>query len=88
MTVGGPRQTGRLPHADDVLLPTDVAASAVGVETSTLRDWVRRGLLNRAGGTVRKPLWRASDLLKAQAAAKPRHATKQRVVDPTEEGPR
>lgn len=61
-----------LPPADEVLLDTATAATAVGVQPVTVRSWVHRGLLERAAGTARRPLYRASDLLRAQAAAKPR----------------
>ena len=54
------------------LLPADLAAIAVQVQPSTLRDWRRRGLLKPAGGTERRPLYALADLHAAQNAAKPR----------------
>ena len=39
------------------LVPTDVAALAVGVSHATVRDWRRRGLLEAKGGTMRRPLY-------------------------------
>lgn len=90
--ITGPRRIGAMGwlgvNADEVLLETEVAAKAVGVTPATLRDWVRRGLLTRADGTPRKPLWRASDLIRAKAAAKPRHARNCPVIDPDQKGPR
>jgi len=68
------RPRWRLPDADDVLLDTATAAHAMEVEPATIRDWRRRGLLEPAGGSARRPLWRMSDLLRAKRAPKPRHA--------------
>lgn len=61
-----------LPDAGDVLLDTATAAAAFKVQPVTIRSWVHRGLLERAAGTTRRPQYRASDLLAARAAAKPR----------------
>ena len=65
-----------LPPADDVLLDTATAAHAMKVAPGTIRRWRHRGLLTPAGGTERRPLWRLSDLLRARAAPKPRHAVR------------
>lgn len=46
----------------------------VGVRPSTIRDWARRGLIRRAGGTTRRPLWNAWDVRMAAQAEKPRRA--------------
>ncbi|MDX3044091.1 MerR family transcriptional regulator [Streptomyces caniscabiei] len=54
------------------LLPADLAALAVGVQPSTLRDWRRRGLLKPAGGTQRRPLYNPADVHAAKHADKPR----------------
>jgi DNA-binding transcriptional MerR regulator len=63
---------------DRVFLTTAQAAEQLGVEPATVRDWARRGLLEPAGGTSRRPLWRGSDLLAAAKARKPRRADLQR----------
>jgi DNA-binding transcriptional MerR regulator len=54
------------------LLPADLAALAVQVQPSTLRDWRRRGLIQPAGGTERRPMYALADLHTAKHAAKPR----------------
>jgi predicted site-specific integrase-resolvase len=46
------------------------AATALQVKPSTLRDWVRRGLLKRTGPDGRP--YNIHDLLAAKDAAKPR----------------
>ncbi|MFI8988647.1 hypothetical protein ACIG63_27165 [Streptomyces antimycoticus] len=50
---------------------TDLAALNCGVRPATIRDWVRRGLLTRCGGTPRRPLYRLADVEAARYAAKP-----------------
>ncbi|MFD6874519.1 MULTISPECIES: MerR family transcriptional regulator [unclassified Streptomyces] len=52
-------------------LTTTTAALACGVQPATIRDWVRRGLLVRAGGTPKRPIYRLQDVLRARAAPKP-----------------
>ncbi|MFB6424655.1 hypothetical protein ACFCXC_14865 [Streptomyces microflavus] len=52
-------------------LTTRLAALNSGVQPATIRDWVRRGLLARCGGTPRRPLYRLADVEAARAAAKP-----------------
>lgn len=54
------------------LLTTKLAALACGVEPATIRDWVRRGILHRCGGTPKRPIYRLGDVRAAQTAAKPR----------------
>ncbi|NUP37021.1 MAG: MerR family transcriptional regulator [Streptomyces sp.] len=51
-------------------LPAPLAAALVGVSTATLRDWRRRGLLAPVGGTPRRPLYAAADVLAARDAPK------------------
>ncbi|MDX3235667.1 MerR family transcriptional regulator [Streptomyces sp. ME03-5709C] len=53
------------------LLTTSMAAQACGVQPSTIRDWVRRGILSRCGGTPKRPYYRVADVMEARAAAKP-----------------
>ena len=53
------------------LLPADLAALAAGIQPDTLRDWRRRGLLQPAGGTPRRPLYALADIFEAQQAPKP-----------------
>ncbi len=43
-------------------LLTRADVEALGVPAATLRDWVRRGRLTRAGGSVRYPTYRAEDV--------------------------
>lgn len=62
------------------LVTTRTAALACGVQPATIRDWVRRGLLNRIGGTPKRPIYRLADVLAAQAAPKP-HSPGQRARD-------
>ncbi|MFH9957324.1 hypothetical protein ACH4OX_24365 [Streptomyces roseolus] len=52
-------------------LTTSLAALAVGVQPATVRDWVRRGILTRCGGSPRRPVFRVEDVQAARAAAKP-----------------
>lgn len=53
------------------LLTTTMAAQAVGKKPATIRDWVRRGILTRCGGTPKRPIYRVQDVQAAQHAAKP-----------------
>ncbi|MEV0441820.1 helix-turn-helix domain-containing protein [Streptomyces spectabilis] len=53
------------------LLTTRQAAQACGVAPATIRDWVRRDLLRRAGGSPRRPYYRVDDVTAAKSAAKP-----------------
>ena len=53
------------------LLTTSLAALAAGVAPATIRDWVRRGLLTRCGGTPKRPIYRTADVHAARYAAKP-----------------
>ncbi|MGW2539436.1 hypothetical protein ACWC5I_00810 [Kitasatospora sp. NPDC001574] len=52
-------------------LTTSLAALAAGVSPATIRDWVRRGILTRCGGTPMRPIYRVTDVLAARHAAKP-----------------
>ncbi|MFC8494726.1 MerR family transcriptional regulator [Streptomyces sp. NPDC057235] len=52
-------------------LTTSLAALAAGVQPATIRDWVRRGLLTRCGGSPGRPLYRVKDVQAARTAAKP-----------------
>ncbi|KIX72146.1 hypothetical protein [Streptomyces manipurensis] len=56
------------------LCTTTTAALACGVQPATVRDWVRRGLLARVGGTPKRPIYRLDDVLAAHAAPKPSSA--------------
>lgn len=53
------------------LLTTTQAAQACGVTPATIRDWIRRGILHRAGGSPRRPYYRVDDVTTAKTAAKP-----------------
>lgn len=53
------------------LLTTTLAAKACGVQPATIRDWVRRGILHRAGGSPRRPIYTVDAVTAAHAAAKP-----------------
>lgn len=53
------------------LLTTDLAAQAAGVKPATIRDWVRRGILHRAAGSPRHPLYTVDAVTSAKAAPKP-----------------
>ncbi|MDV5147194.1 hypothetical protein R1T08_24205 [Streptomyces sp. SBC-4] len=52
-------------------LTTSLAALSAGVKPATIRDWVRRGILTRCGGSPLRPLYRIEDVQAARAAAKP-----------------
>ncbi|TXS30739.1 hypothetical protein EAO71_20310 [Streptomyces sp. ms191] len=52
-------------------LTTSMAALAAGVQPATIRDWVRRGILTRSGGTPKRPVYRITDVQAARTAAKP-----------------
>ncbi|WP_330349591.1 MerR family transcriptional regulator [Streptomyces sp. NBC_00582] len=52
-------------------LTTTLAAQAAGVQPATIRDWVRRGILHRAGGSTRHPIYTVDAVTTAQTAAKP-----------------
>ncbi|MFF1792646.1 hypothetical protein ACFVXQ_00135 [Kitasatospora sp. NPDC058263] len=53
-------QRDRIPPAG-MLTMADIAR--LGVPTATVRDWVRRSRLARAGGTARYPRFRATDVV-------------------------
>jgi hypothetical protein len=52
-------------------LTTSMAALSAGVQPATIRDWVRRGILTRCGGTPKRPVYRIDDVQTARAATKP-----------------
>ncbi|MFE7804004.1 hypothetical protein ACFU51_04920 [Streptomyces sp. NPDC057430] len=52
-------------------LTTSMAALSAGVQPATIRDWVRRGILTRCGGTPKRPVYRLADVQAARTAAKP-----------------
>jgi predicted site-specific integrase-resolvase len=52
-------------------LTTSQAAMACGVVPDTIRDWVRRGVLKRAGGSPRRAIYRVEDVMAAKIAPKP-----------------
>jgi predicted site-specific integrase-resolvase len=52
-------------------LTTSQAAMAAGVQPGTIRDWVRRGVLKRCGGSPRRPIYRVDDVTAAKATPKP-----------------
>ncbi|MFE2559882.1 hypothetical protein ACFXGT_28430 [Streptomyces sp. NPDC059352] len=52
-------------------LTTSLAALSAGVQPATIRDWVRRGILTRCGGSPLRPLYRVEDVQAAREAAKP-----------------
>ncbi|MYV62894.1 hypothetical protein GTW37_30185 [Streptomyces sp. SID4931] len=52
-------------------LTTRLAALSAGAAPATIRDWVRRGLLTRCGGTPKRPIYRLADVEAARHAAKP-----------------
>ncbi|MFD3777337.1 MerR family transcriptional regulator [Streptomyces sp. NPDC058612] len=52
-------------------LTTSTAALACGVAPATIRDWVRRGLLDRCGGTPKRPIYSLAAILAARDAPKP-----------------
>lgn len=53
------------------LLTPSMAARLCGVKPATIRDWVRRGVLTRAGGTPKRPYYRVKDVVAAKFTAKP-----------------
>lgn len=55
-------------------LTTSMAAMAAGVQPATIRDWVRRGILTRCGGSPKRPVYRIQDVEAARHAAKPNRA--------------
>lgn len=52
-------------------LTTTMAAQSADVAPATIRDWVRRGLLTRCGGSPKRPIYRLADVQAARHAAKP-----------------
>lgn len=58
-------------HLPPGLLTTKLAAMACDVQPDTIRDWVRRGLLKRCGGSPRRPIYRVEDVMTAKTAPKP-----------------
>lgn len=52
-------------------LTTSMAALYAGVQPATIRDWVRRGILTRCGGTKLRPVYRITDVETARSASKP-----------------
>ncbi|MEV3946988.1 hypothetical protein AB0K57_04900 [Streptomyces halstedii] len=52
-------------------LTTTMAAQSADVAPATIRDWVRRGLLTRCGGSPKRPIYRLADVEAARYAAKP-----------------
>lgn len=52
-------------------LTTSLAALACDVQPATIRDWVRRGILTRCGGSPKRPVYRVADVMAAKDAAKP-----------------
>jgi hypothetical protein len=52
-------------------LTTSMAAQAAGKQPATIRDWVRRGILTRCGGTPKRPYYRVEDVRSAAKADKP-----------------
>ena len=67
------RHTGRMEYLDlpPGYMTTTVAALAVHRTPATIRDWVRRGILTRCGGTPKRPIYSVHDVYAAQKAAKP-----------------
>ncbi|MGV9271567.1 helix-turn-helix domain-containing protein, partial [Kitasatospora sp. NPDC003701] len=55
-----------------LLTMDDVAR--LGVPAATVRDWVRRGRLRKAGGTARYPRFRATDIVPLIEAWTPRRS--------------
>lgn len=60
-------------------LTTELAAQACGVKPGTIRDWVRRGLLKRAAGSLRHPLYAVEAVTAAKTAPKPHSANSRRA---------
>ncbi|MFG3492990.1 MerR family transcriptional regulator [Streptomyces sp. NPDC047972] len=52
-------------------LTTSLAAMSAGVQPATIRDWVRRGILTRCGGSPGRPVYRLEDVQAARKTAKP-----------------
>lgn len=52
-------------------LTTELAAQAAGVQPGTIRDWVRRGILQRSAGSPRHPLYTVEAVMAAKDAPKP-----------------
>lgn len=67
----GPMQYTSIPPG---YLTTSLAAQACGVQPATIRDWVRRGLLDRVAGSPRHPLYNVDAVMAAKLAAKPTRA--------------
>lgn len=53
-------------------LPASLAAALVGISTATLRDWRRKGLIRPVGGSPRKPVYLAADVLAARDSLRPK----------------
>ncbi|MFH9728321.1 hypothetical protein ACH4M4_35985 [Streptomyces sp. NPDC017254] len=66
-------------HPPSGTLTTSLAALAAGVQPATIRDWVRRGILTRCGGSPGRPVFRVEDVQAARAAAKPTRAGQRAV---------
>ena len=60
-------------------LTTTQAAMACGVGPATIRDWVRRGILKRCGGSPRRPIYRVDDVMAAKTAPKPNSTRSRRA---------
>ncbi|WP_406157751.1 MerR family transcriptional regulator [Streptomyces canus] len=60
-------------------LTTELAAQACGVQPATIRDWVRRGILTRAAGSTRHPLYAVDDVTAAKTAPKPNSSRARRA---------
>ncbi|MFC8520798.1 MerR family transcriptional regulator [Streptomyces sp. NPDC057257] len=61
-------------------LTTELAAQAAGVKPATVRDWVRRGILQRAAGSPRHPLYTVDAVTAAKAAPKPNSTRARRAT--------
>ncbi|MEU2077117.1 hypothetical protein [Streptomyces sp. NPDC013489] len=66
-------------HPPSGTLTTSLAALAAGVQPATIRDWVRRGILTRCGGTPKRPVFRITDVETARSAAKPYSGNRHKV---------
>ena len=75
----GPMEYLSLPPGQ---LTTSQAATACGVKPDTIRDWVRRGILRRSGGSPRRPIYRVEDVLAAKTAPKPSRPGQRAGVNP------
>jgi hypothetical protein len=60
-------------------LTTELAAQACGVKPATIRDWVRRGILARAAGSDRHPLYAVDAVTAAKTAPKPNSSRTRRA---------